>query len=89
MHLLLLLPDKMSAKYWKKEEWLAKAIKLIRTFLDVYVFADEYDVPQLRRDVMTAIFRYCTIFQWHPELTKEIHAAAFESLHRIRSFVTT
>ncbi|OCK98113.1 uncharacterized protein K441DRAFT_545388, partial [Cenococcum geophilum 1.58] len=53
--------------------------KLIRTLLDVYVFADEYDVPQLKRDVMTAILRYCTMFQWHPERTKEIYAAAFES----------
>ena len=54
-------------------------MKLIRTFLDVYVFTDEYDISQLRRDVMTAILHYCTMFQWHPELTKEIHAAAFES----------
>jgi hypothetical protein len=29
---------------------------------------------------MSMMLRYCTMFQWHPELTKEIHAAAFESL---------
>ena len=80
MHLPLLLPDEMSAKYWENEEWLAKTIKLIRTLLDVYVSADEYDVPQPRRDVMTTMLRYCTMFQWHPGHTKEIHAAAFGSL---------
>ena len=63
MHPPLLLPDEMSAKYWENEEWLAKTIKLIRTLLDVYVFSDEYDVSQLRRDVMTAILHYCTMFQ--------------------------
>ena len=70
----------MSAKYWENEKWLAKTIKLICTLLDVYVFANEYDVPQLRRDVMIAMLHYCTMFQQHPELTREIHAAAFESL---------
>ena len=53
----------MSAKYWENEEWFAKTTKLIRTLLDVYVFTDEYDISQLRRDVMTAILNYCTMFQ--------------------------
>lgn len=59
-------------KHHGNNEWLHSYHLLVRTVVELYVFADEYDVPQLRDDIMTALLGQCHRFDSYPTPNKKL-----------------
>ncbi|KAI4944568.1 hypothetical protein J4E91_008571 [Alternaria rosae] len=47
------------------------------SFLRLYVFADKYNVPQLRDDVLTAMIAQSTAWKWWPDIGRELIESAY------------
>ncbi|KAI4663655.1 uncharacterized protein J4E78_004071 [Alternaria triticimaculans] len=61
-------------------EWLDNYLLLLLSFLRLYIFADKYDVPQLRDDVLTALIAQSTTWSWWPGPQKKLIKFTYANL---------
>ncbi|KAI4678052.1 uncharacterized protein J4E88_006570 [Alternaria novae-zelandiae] len=57
------------------------------SFLRLYVFADKYNVPQLRDDVLTALTAQSISWCWWPDIERELMESAYAALPSSSKFI--
>lgn len=57
------------------------------SFLRLYIFADKYDVPQLRDDVLTALVAQSNTWGWWPDVERELIEFVYANLPPVSKFI--
>ncbi|KAI4708477.1 hypothetical protein J4E89_006533 [Alternaria sp. Ai002NY15] len=71
----------------KNSEWINRYGLSVLSFLRLYVFADKYDVPQLRDDVLTALVAQSVAWSWWPDIERELIESACANLPPSSKFI--
>jgi len=71
----------------KSSEWINRYCLSLLSFLRLYVFADKYNVPQLRDDVLTAMIAQSHAWNWWPDVDRELLSSAYANLPPSSKFI--
>jgi hypothetical protein len=58
--------EELNELFYSKQDWLANYSRVCLPVVQLYIFADKYEVPQLRDDVLTAYLGFCHKMGWLP-----------------------
>jgi len=73
--------------YFENPEWFEGYCLSLLSFLRLYVFADKYNVPQLRDDVLTAVVSLSFSWNWWPHLEQGVIEFAYANLPSSSKFI--
>ncbi|KAI4639051.1 hypothetical protein J4E93_009541 [Alternaria ventricosa] len=79
--------DGLRSLYHTDPEWINGYRLSLLSFLRLYVFADKYNVPQLRDDVLTAMIAQSNAWNWWPDIDRELLDSAHENLPPSSKFI--
>jgi len=80
-------PEDTERLYFENPEWAEGYCLSLLSFLRLYVFADKYDVPQLRDDVLTAVVAQSISWDWWPDLEQGVIEFAYANLPSSSKFI--
>jgi hypothetical protein len=60
-------PEELDRRFHKDPTWQATYQETVKALLRLYIFADRYNIPQLRDDVMSAYIGYCISYGLYPD----------------------
>jgi hypothetical protein len=60
-------PEELDRRFHKDPTWQATYQETIKALVRLYIFADRYNIPQLRDDVMSAYIGYCISYGLYPD----------------------
>ncbi|KAI4935537.1 uncharacterized protein J4E92_002828 [Alternaria infectoria] len=73
--------------YFENPEWFEGYCLSLLSFLRLYVFADKYNVPQLRDDVLTAVLAQSISWNWWPDIEQGVIQFAYANLPSSSKFI--
>ena len=79
--------EEIEGLYLKESEWINGHRLSLLSFLRLYVFADKYNVPQLRDDVLTALTAQSISWCWWPDVERETIESAYANLPPSSKFI--
>jgi hypothetical protein len=65
-HPIVLDNEQTDTLYYKNKEWLTNFRSTVTSYLRLYIFADKYNVHQLRDDILTAFISQAQAWNWWP-----------------------
>jgi hypothetical protein len=60
-------PEELDRRFHKDPAWQATYQETVKALVRLYIFADRYNIPQLRDDVMSAYIGYCISYGLYPD----------------------
>ncbi|CAN9210892.1 unnamed protein product [Alternaria alternata] len=72
---------------WTNPEWVTDCQLIRASFLRLYVFADKYDIPQFRDDILTAVIAQPGIWKWLSSPDQDLIEYAYASLPQSSKFI--
>jgi len=79
--------DGLESVYHTNPEWINGYRLSLLSFLRLYIFADKYNVPQLRDDVLTAMIAQSNAWNWWPDIDRELLDFAYANLPPSSKFI--
>ncbi|KAI4928972.1 hypothetical protein J4E85_005594 [Alternaria conjuncta] len=79
--------DGLKSVYHTNPEWINGWRLSLLSFLRLYIFADKYNVPQLRDDVLTAMVAQSNAWNWWPDIDRELLDSAYANLPPSSKFI--
>jgi hypothetical protein len=73
-------PHRDDKAYFENKEWLANFRSTVISYLRLYIFADKYNVHQLRDDILTAFVAQVHACRFWPDPDKELIQFAYANL---------
>jgi hypothetical protein len=73
--------------YFKNKEWRASFQSTVTSYLRLYIFADKYNVRQLRDDIMTAFVAQVHACNWWPDPDEELIQFTYANLPTSSKFL--
>ncbi|KAI4609514.1 hypothetical protein J4E83_008684 [Alternaria metachromatica] len=73
--------------YHANPEWIHGYRLSLLSFLRLYIFADKYNVPQLRDDILTAMIAQSHAWNWWPDIERELMKSAYANLPPSSKFI--
>jgi hypothetical protein len=82
-----MMTKEMNMLCYGNSEWLDNYQLMLGSFLRLYIFADKYNVPQLRDDVLTALVMQSIAWNWFPDIERDLLTFAYANLPPSSKFI--
>lgn len=73
--------------YFQDKTWLENYRTVLESYLNIFVFADQYSVHQLRDDILTAMMGQAHNWEWFPDPDEDLLASAYDRLPNSAKFM--
>ncbi|KAF2823787.1 hypothetical protein CC86DRAFT_457428 [Ophiobolus disseminans] len=79
--------DTRAKMYYHDKTWQENYRMMLESYLNVFVFADQYTVHQLRDDILTAMVGQAHTWEWFPDLDEDLLTSAYDRLPNSAQFI--